>query len=89
MDAYGYGRGLSKLVGGHVSTSGRWRWRRIGSVMVVLLELCACCAWMDFRPDELWNANYFMSERSRCCETPNTNETFANIILMKLFASFC
>jgi hypothetical protein len=69
MDAYGYGRGLSKLVGSRVSTSSRWRWRRIGSVMVVLLELSVCYAWMDFRPDELWNANYFMSERSLCCET--------------------
>jgi hypothetical protein len=53
----GDGRGLSKLVGGRVSTIGRWRWRRIGSVMVqhgrFARALCVFHAWMDFWPDEL------------------------------------
>jgi hypothetical protein len=50
---------------------GRWRRRRIGSVMVVLASFSVFYAWRDFRLDELWVENSFMSERSRCCETPN------------------
>jgi hypothetical protein len=36
-----------------------------------LLALCVFYAWRDFRLNELWTENSFMSERSRCCETPN------------------
>jgi hypothetical protein len=55
----GDGRGLSKLVGGRVSTIGRWRWRRIGSVMVqhgrFASFVLVTCVDGSFRPDEiLW-----------------------------------
>jgi hypothetical protein len=37
------------------------------------LALCLFYAWRDFRLDELWTENSFMSERSRCRETPNSH----------------
>jgi hypothetical protein len=62
-------------MGGHGVTIGCWRWRRIGSVMVVLASFVRVLrveGFSDFRLDvELWVENSFMSERSRCRETPN------------------
>jgi hypothetical protein len=70
-----------RLVDGRGSTIGRWRWRRIGSVMVVLASFSVFYAWRDFRLDELWVENSFMSERSQCRETPNCYATRSNKIL--------
>jgi hypothetical protein len=63
--------GCRRRTGGLGGTIGRWRRRRIGSVMVVLASFSVFHAWRDFRLDELWVENSFMSERSRCRETPN------------------
>jgi hypothetical protein len=38
------------------------------------LALCVFYALRDFWLDELWVENSFMSERSRCRETPNLNQ---------------
>jgi hypothetical protein len=73
----GDGRGLSKV-------SGR-SWPHHWPLEVAADRLChgrfasfvrVFVSWMDFRPDELWNANYFMSERLRCRETPNVRQNF-------------